>query len=68
MRVALKDLPENPRPRPSGLVNVRIDPYTGLLAAGGDPDAITEVVQEEHVPQMDDGAWGNDVVPVDELF
>ena len=68
MKVALKDQPETPRPRPSGLVNIRINPENGLLAAGGDANAITEVVQEEHVPQMDTSAWGLEAVPVDELF
>ena len=49
MRVALKDLPETHLPRPPGLVNVRVDPATGLLAHGG--GSIDEVVQSDHIPQ-----------------
>lgn len=68
MRVALKGRPETVRPRPPGLVNVRIDRRTGLLASGGDPDAITEVVQDDHVPQVDEGRASDNAVPVEDLF
>lgn len=37
-------------PQPEGLVTVRIDPATGLLATGGQPDAIFETFRAEHVP------------------
>ena len=68
MRTALKDHPERPRPRPPGLVNVRIDRNSGLLAGGGDPDAIVEVVQDDHVPQVADERGAEGAVPVEELF
>jgi len=51
MREALKGLPEKPIKRPPGLVTVRIDPDTGLLANAGSPNAIFETFREEHVPQ-----------------
>ncbi|TJY58338.1 penicillin-binding protein 1A [Sinimarinibacterium sp. CAU 1509] len=54
MRTVLKDVPEETLPRPDGLVNVRIDPNTGRLAAVGDPDAIFETVQQDHIPEPDD--------------
>lgn len=54
MRVALDGVPEESLPRPPGLVNVRIDPETGRLAAPGDPDAIFETVQRDHMPEPAD--------------
>jgi penicillin-binding protein 1A len=51
MREALKGLPERPLKRPPGLVTVRIDPDTGLLANAGSPNAIFETFREDHVPQ-----------------
>jgi penicillin-binding protein 1A len=54
MSTVLKDVPEETLPRPDGLVNVRIDPETGRLAAVGDPDAIFETVQQDHIPEPDD--------------
>ena len=68
MRVALADRPESPRTRPSGLVTVRIDRSSGLLASGGDPDAITEVVPVERVPDSGGGSAQVERVPVEELF
>ncbi|SFF23522.1 penicillin-binding protein 1A [Fontimonas thermophila] len=56
MRVALKGVAEETLPRPPGLVNVRIDPQTGRLAAIGDPDAIFETVPEERVPELQEQA------------
>jgi penicillin-binding protein 1A len=44
-------LPEKPLKRPPGLVTVRIDPDTGLLANAGNPDAIFETFREDQVPQ-----------------
>ena len=35
---------------PEGLVTVRIDPATGLLAGSGQTDAIFETFREENVP------------------
>jgi penicillin-binding protein 1A len=51
MREALKGLPEKPLKRPPGLVTVRIDPDTGLLANAGSPNAIFETFREDQVPQ-----------------
>lgn len=50
MSDALTDLPERSRPTPNGIVTVRIDPSTGLLAAPGQNDAIFEVFREQYVP------------------
>jgi penicillin-binding protein 1A len=51
MREALKGLPEKPIQRPPGLVTVRIDPDTGLLANAGSPNGIFETFRENEVPQ-----------------
>lgn len=56
MRVALKDVPEETLPRPPGLVEVRINPGSGRLAAAGDPSAIFETVPQDRIPEADDAA------------
>ena len=50
MREALRDSPELKRPVPPGIVSVRIDPDTGLLANPGQKNAIFEYFPEENVP------------------
>ena len=68
MRAALEGTPETKRPRPPGLVDVRIDRETGMLAAGGDPNAIIEVVQDDHVPGSGGQSGYDQAVPIEELF
>jgi len=55
MREALKDSPDRERPLPPGIVNVRIDPDTGLLASSRQKNGIFEYFREEYVPRMTDG-------------
>ncbi len=50
MAVALKDVPERTLEQPEGLVSVRINPETGLLAGTGAPNAIFEIFPENAVP------------------
>ena len=50
MKKVLKGQPEHSPEQPSGLVTVRIDPQTGLLARTGQPDAIYEIFTQESVP------------------
>lgn len=52
MRTALKGLPVLVPEQPPGLVTVRIDPETGLLARAGHPDAIFETFRQENIPQL----------------
>ncbi len=51
MRVALDGKPESIMAQPSGLVSVRIDPKTGLLARSDQTDAEFEIFRIENVPQ-----------------
>jgi penicillin-binding protein 1A len=51
MRTGLKGLPMRALEQPPGLVTVRIDPDTGLLASAGNPNAIFETFRVENVPQ-----------------
>lgn len=51
MRVALKDVPETEPPLPPGLVTVRIDPATGLVAGVGQRNAILETFRAQDVPR-----------------
>ena len=51
MQEALAEVPEHPFEEPAGIVSVRIDPVTGLLAAPGQRDAIFEFFREENVPK-----------------
>jgi penicillin-binding protein 1A len=55
MREALREHPERERPLPPGVVTVRIDPDTGLLANSGDRGAIYEYFREERVPEQSPG-------------
>ena len=59
MREALRNSPEVDRPIPAGIVNVKIDPETGLLGQPRQKDAISEYFREERVPERasnDEGA------------
>ncbi len=51
MREALKGVPERPLVQPPGIVTVRIDPKTGLLAGADFPGAVFEIFRESNVPQ-----------------
>ena len=51
MRTALKGLPVRPLRQPPGLVTVRIDPETGLLASADNPKAIFETFRVQNVPK-----------------
>ncbi len=53
MGVALRDIPEESPPRPSGLVTARIDPESGLLTSSDNPRAIFELFQEGAVPRSE---------------
>ena len=56
MRVALADMPESELEQPAGVVTVRIDPDTGLLAGANDAHAIFESFRAADVPgRVDDG-------------
>ena len=50
MREALADSPDRERPVPTGIVNVKIDPDTGLLASSRQRNSIFEYFREDHVP------------------
>jgi penicillin-binding protein 1A len=50
MREALRGLPDVPRPLSPGLVTLRINKRTGLLAGNDDPDAMYETFIEDHAP------------------
>ncbi len=50
MREALRGTADVPRPRPAGLLDLRIVPRTGLLALEGDGTAITETFMADHLP------------------
>ena len=52
MRTALKGVKQQVIEPPEGLVTVRIDPASGLLAGSGQSDAIFETFREEFVPQQ----------------
>lgn len=56
MGAALKGLPEATMPQPQGIVTVKIDPKTGLLANPGEADAIFETFREGHLPKPDTSA------------
>jgi len=74
MAVALKGIKEQKLLPPEGLVTVRIDPATGLLAGSGQTDAIFETFREANVPSLSsdslstEGAAGAAGTAEDQLF
>jgi len=57
-RVALDGVPDEPAPLPPGLVQAKINPDTGLLAALESPGGIMEVFEAGHLPEMEDHQQG----------
>lgn len=53
MATALEGMPDNPPVLPPGLVQARINPDTGLLAALDNPAAIMEVFQAGRLPELE---------------
>ncbi|WP_232224886.1 penicillin-binding protein 1A [Acidihalobacter ferrooxydans] len=53
MRAALQGVPESTMPQPPGIVTVKIDPTTGLLAQPGARHAVFETFRVGHVPKAD---------------
>ena len=51
MGTALKGIPQKRMPRPLGMVMVRIDPATGLLANPLQTNGIFEIFREQNVPK-----------------
>lgn len=76
MEQALRGKPESLQPQPPGLITVRIDPATGLLARNGQEDGIYEVFTEETVPKAiakgteksASGQEQNHLLEADDLF
>jgi penicillin-binding protein 1A len=68
MKGAHDQRPPTEFPRPAGIVSVRIDPATGLLAYEGEEDAIDELFLEGTAPEVasvpDAGARGDGAVVV----
>ncbi len=52
MAEALADTRDATIPRPQGIVTVRIDPESGLVAPAGSPGAIFEIFEAGKVPEM----------------
>jgi penicillin-binding protein 1A len=53
MGAMLADKKYRPFPQPDGIVNIRIDPETGLLAQPGQANAIFELFKQEQIPARD---------------
>lgn len=52
MKVALDGVPQRPFQQPEGIVSVRIDAETGLLATPGQDNAIFEYFREQNIPEQ----------------
>ena len=61
MRAALQGIPDHSFEQPPGLVTVRIDPSTGLLADSKDRKAIFETFFANHVPTREAGPGSTNV-------
>jgi penicillin-binding protein 1A len=51
MREALRGVPDAPRPRPAGLVQLTVSARTGLPVASGDPEAMSETFLTARLPE-----------------
>ncbi|MDX5333856.1 MAG: penicillin-binding protein 1A [Gammaproteobacteria bacterium] len=60
MGEALAGRPEHTLPQPDGMVTVRIDPETGLLASSDNPDAIFETFRADNLPEAELSLGGED--------
>ena len=52
MRVALDGVPQEILAQPDGLVTVRIDPESGMLASASQPGAVFETFRSQNVPRQ----------------
>ncbi|MFA7555252.1 MAG: penicillin-binding protein 1A [Spongiibacteraceae bacterium] len=70
MEAALADRPETTLKQPPGIVTVKIDPTTGLLARPGQKNAIFEIFQEELAPTTEAPAeaTGGDSSAFEDVF
>ena len=68
MRVALADMPEQPFPKPTGLVSVPIDPKTGKAVPPGTPGAIQEIFREAFAPKVPDESQQEMEHTINDLF
>lgn len=50
MRVALRGVPQWLRPKPPGIVKLKISPRTGLLVSDENPNGIEEIFMANHLP------------------
>lgn len=50
MREALKSVPQRTRPRPEGVIELRVSRGSGELATADDPYAISELFMVDHLP------------------
>jgi penicillin-binding protein 1A len=64
MREALAGTAERRPKRPPGIVEVRINPETGLIAPDGAPNTIFEKFDLDHLPEREEGGFS---VPPDSL-
>jgi penicillin-binding protein 1A len=70
MQTALDQIPENGPVQPEGIVRVKIDPKTGMLAYPGQQNAIFEVFRTEDVPAQatQSSAGGAGPITTDDIF
>jgi penicillin-binding protein 1A len=68
MAAALKNTPEQMLAEPTGIVSVRIDPITGVLAQADDPQAIFEYFMQPYLPTTDEQMTSDNAPPVSQIF
>jgi penicillin-binding protein 1A len=51
MREALRQVPSSTMPRPGGLIDLRISPYSGTVVGPDDPEGFYETFMVEHQPR-----------------
>ena len=66
MRAALKGMPQSIMQRPKGLITVRIDANTGVVANANNPDAMFETFRLENAPKSLDKKKQSDLLLQDD--
>jgi penicillin-binding protein 1A len=68
MEAALKNVPEQNIPQPPGILSIKIDPITGILASADMPDGIFEYFMQPFLPATEADAKSENAPPLSQIF
>ncbi|MES2218167.1 MAG: penicillin-binding protein 1A [Pseudomonadota bacterium] len=68
MKAALNNVAEQTIPQPPGILSIRIDPLTGVLASADMPEGIFEYFMQPYLPTTDAETKTENAPPVSQIF